>query len=71
MHSPAAVLRSIAHRLGCGYGDIERVVNTEMGGESIAAVPDPELRLAAIRRKLLTPEGCSVIEQASQLRAPK
>lgn len=67
MSSPATVLRSVAHRLGCAYDDIETVINREMGGALIHRVADPEVRLDAIRKKLITPEGECVIEQASRL----
>jgi hypothetical protein len=65
--SPAAVLRSIAHRLGCSYADIESVINEKMGGKPIVAVSDADVRLDAIRKKLMTPEGECVVKQAARM----
>ena len=65
--SPAGVLRSIAHRIGCSYDDIERAVNEEMGGEPIEWTHDAGRRLERIRRKLMTPEAGCVVEQTGRM----
>lgn len=66
-NSPASVLRSIARRIGCAYGEIEDRVSVEMGGEPLVFQPDAAKRLDAIRKKLMTPEAECVIEQASRM----
>lgn len=65
--SPQGVLRSIAHRLGCRLDEIEDVVDREMGGVALERSPDPERRLDLIRRKLQTPEGEDVVDQAARV----
>lgn len=63
--SPVAVLRRIAAECGCGYDNIESIIEP-LTGTAIERCSPAQDRLSAIRKALVTGEAENVIDRARE-----